>query len=422
MKHITKIYAIITILLTIVIVIPLLMSITVVKNKKDLDMYMNSYVKNDTYKNIHIYDSSCTPIYDKGFSDDEVIRKSMFHIVGDRYGSLPKSLLTENCDKEKNNNNKLFGYSPTDTVINLTIDLQLQKAAYLTLENSGYNGCIVVIDYLTGEIKAMVSFPTVDVYNTEYIQDGAFLNKALLTYPPGSVFKAVTVAAALESNPSVKNYKYNCSGVQNHIVCHNKTVHGQVDLNKALEVSCNCAISNLAKMSLTPDMLDKYTEKFKLTSSDIIADMDIAKGSIDSSDDLMWAANGQSKDMVSPISMAMFYGAIANNGIIRQLKIKQDTDNLATEQIISSSTASTLTEAMTSLCRDAGIRCAAFGKTGTAQLDLSESHAWFVCSLVDKNAPTYAIVTFLEQGGKSYVAKKITATYINNYVLNGIGT
>lgn len=420
MKHITKIHTTIAVLMIGVLVIPILLSATVISHKSEIDGHMNTYVQNDSYKNIHIYDSSGIPIYDKGFSDDEVIRKSMFHIVGDKNGSLPKSLLTQNCNAKKEIS-KLFGYAPTDTVVNLTIDLRFQKAAYAALENSGYNGCIVVIDYATGEIKAMASFPTVDVYNTKYIQDGAFLNKAILTYPPGSVFKAVTVAAALENNPAVKNYTYACSGVQNHIVCYGRTSHGQVDLNKALEVSCNCAISNLAKISLTPDMLDKYTEQFKLTDADIIADMDIVKGSIDAGDDLMWAANGQSKDMVSPVSMAMFYGTIANNGIFKQLKIQQDTDNSSAEQIISKSTANILVAAMTNLCSDTGIRCNAFGKTGTAQLDNSESHAWFVCGLVDENAPTYAVVTFLEHGGKSFAAKRITTDYINNCILNGTG-
>lgn len=406
--------------MAVVLAIPILLSATVISHKAEMDEHMATYVKNDSYNTIHIFDSSGIPIYDKGFSDDEIIRKSMFHLIGDRNGSLPNSLLTQNCDSNKKIS-KLHGYSPTNTVINLTIDLQLQKAAYITLENSGYNGCIVVIDYSTGEIKAMTSVPTVDVYNTKYIREGSFINKAISVYPPGSIFKAVTVAAALESNPSLKDYRYNCTGVQNHIVCYGRTAHGQVDLNKALEVSCNCAVSNLAKTSLTADMLDMYAERFMLTSDSVVADMNISKGSIKSNDDLMWSANGQAKDMFSPIAMASFYGTIANGGMFKQLKIKQDTDNSFIEQVMSKHTANVLAEAMTPLCQGAGINYAAFGKTGTAELDDKASHAWFVCSLIDENAPTYTIVTFLEHGEKSVEAKRLTTEYINNYITNVTG-
>lgn len=420
MKLVTKIYLTISALMICVMGILVLLSATVISHQTDMNEHMANYVRNESYGNIHIYDSSGIPIYDNGFSDDETIRKSMFHIVGDRNGSLPHSLLTENRDDEKTIS-KLFGYSPTDVTINLTIDLQLQKSAYTTLSNSEYNGCIVVIDYLTGEIKAMVSLPTVDVYNTEYVQNGAYLNKAILTYPPGSVFKPVTVAAALENNPDIKRYTYNCAGKQNHIVCYGQTVHGQVNLNTALEVSCNCAISNLAKTELTSDKLDSYAEKFRLTASDIITDMNIEEGSIQSGNDLMWTANGQSKDMFSPVSMAMFYGIIANNGIFKHLKIQKDSDNSATERVMAESTANTLIDAMTPLCVGAGISCAAFGKTGTAQLDNAESHVWFICGIVEEGAPTYVIATFLEHGGVSDTAKKMTVDYVNNYILNEIG-
>lgn len=416
-KLIIKIYSTVAVLLVGVLIIPILLSATVISHKAEMNEHMSTYIEKDSYKTIHIYDSSGIPIYDAGFSGDDVIRKSMFHIVGDRYGSLPNSILTQNC-KEERKVSKLFGYTPKNTTINLTIDIQLQKAAYIALVNSGYNGCITIIDYSTGEIKAMVSTPTVDVFDTSYIQDKSYINKAISTYPPGSVFKAVTVAAALEINPTLKNYNYICSGTQNHIVCYGQTAHDQVDLNKALEVSCNCAVSNLAKTSLTSDMLDNYAEKFKLTGSDIVADMKISQGSIESGDDLMWAANGQSKDMFSPLSIAMFYGTIANNGVFRQLKIMQESDNSATEQIMSSYTANTLAEAMTALCKKAGIQCDAFGKTGTAQLDNQAAHAWFVCSLNDVDAPPYTIVTFLEHGEESVDAKNLTAEFINNNVLN----
>ena len=421
MKFILKIHSVIGVLLLIIVSIPIVLSLTTIRHSSDMDEHMKEYIENASYKNIHIYDSAGTPIYDGGFSDDDVIRKSTFHIVGDRNGSLPKSLLSKESKKEPEIS-KLSGYSSREVDINLTIDLSLQKSAYNALAEKGYNGCIVVIDYLTGEIKAMVSLPTVDVLNTKYIKDGAFINKAVSVYPPGSVFKAVTVAAALESNPMVKDYTYDCSGVQNHIVCNGRTAHGHVNLNKILEASCNCAISYLANTMLSGEKLNRYAEQFKLTSSDIAADISVKKGSLDATDDLMWSANGQSKDMFSPLSVAMFYGAIANNGIFKELKIYQNTDNSPSERIMSEATANLLSEAMTPLCKKSGIKCGAFGKTGTAQLDNKPSHAWFVCSLKDNSAPTYTIVTFLEHGNKSAEAKSITKEFINRCIIkNKIG-
>lgn len=416
MKYIFKLHSVLAILMIAVTIIPILISATVITHKDDINKHMLSYIKSDRFKNIHIYDSSGRAIYDGNFSNDDVTRKSMFHIIGDKNGSTPNSLLSV-ISNTSPTISKFSGYNPCEEKIELTIDMELQKAAYTLLESSGFNGSIVVIDYKTGEVKAMVSTPSVDVLNTESIKDGAFINKATCTYPPGSVFKAVTVAAALESDSDTKNFTYNCHGRQNHIVCYNKIAHGPVNLNIIMEMSCNCAVSIIAKTKLTPTQLNAFTEKSKLTSNDIIADMPIKPGNIDAEKDMMWSANGQSLDMFSPIAIASFYSAIANNGYFNQLKIIKETKTGKATEIMSSDTAYVLTNAMTKLCESAGIRCHAFGKTGTAELNGKPNHAWFVCSLIDDAAPKYTILTFLEHGESSAKAKALTKTFIEEIII-----
>ncbi len=417
LKLILKIKSILTALCAVILTISILLTCSVVTHNKSLNSYYNSQIERECYKNIYIYDCNGAPIYTGGFSDDKVLRLSTFHIVGDRNKSITDSLLTSTYPN-LNITSVFNGFSPTKKEYNLTIDSNLQKDAYEILSNNAYHGCIVVSDYTSGEIKAMVSTPSVDVYNTEIIEDGAFLNKASLSYPPGSVFKSVTVAAVLEKNPSAKDFKFTCSGKSNHISCFNLTAHGEQDLSDILSNSCNCGVSAFAKKYIAPDYLDLYTENSNILNSSVISDIKIKEGNINANDDLMWAANGQSQNMVTPLGVVSFYNAIANDGSQIQLRLLKTTMESNTSEIMSSTTASFLKNALAGVTQNLGINCSTFGKTGTAELDNAESHAWFVCCLNDGDAPPYTVLVFLEHGGKSSSAKEISREFINNTILS----
>lgn len=417
MKLFTKIKATLYALSAGIFVIAVLLVCTASGNSKTLDAYYKDYIRADNYKNIYVYDCNGEGIYKGAFSDDEVLRTATFHIIGDRFGSVPNSVLsTENSKPQEVS--KLTGYAPKTNIIYLTIDNRMQKGAYEILAKGDYKGCIIVSDYTTGEIKTMVSYPSVDVFTPENAKDGAFLNKAAITYPPGSVFKAVTVAAILEKDASAKDFSYNCSGKAYHISCYHNIPHYQQPFSKVLSNSCNCGISTAAKKYLTPTELNNFAKKSGVLSNEVIADMSIAKGSMDANDDLMWAANGQSKNMVTPLGVVAYYNAIANGGLRHTLYIKSDTETGEAERIMSKATAEFISKSLENVTKSLGINCKTFAKTGTAELDNAQSHAWFACCINDSNAPAYTVLVLLENGGISTNAKAITKAFINNYILD----
>lgn len=416
LKLVLKIKSFLMMLCALVLAISILLTCSATMHTDSLNSFYNNIIERECYKNIYIYDCNGTPIYTGGFSDDSVLRLATFHIIGDKNKSIPNALLTT-MYPEVYSSNIFNGYSPVKKECHLTIDLKLQTAAYKLLSNGGYRGTIIVSDYTTGEIKAMVSTPSVDVYNTESIEDGAFLNKAICCYPPGSVFKSVTVASVLEKEPSAKDYSFTCSGRMRHISCFNQTAHGEQTLSDALSNSCNCGISAFAQEYITPRYLDSYTEKSNITSDSIISDFKIKAGNINANDDLMWAANGQSQNMVTPIGVVSFYNAIANNGIQHQLKLLK-TSPSTEAQIMSPSTSSFIKTSLAEVTGKLDISCCSFGKTGTAELDNANSHSWFICCLNDSKAPTYTVLVFLEHGGMSNLAKELSCRYITNAILN----
>ena len=141
------------------------------------------------------------------YSDSEDVRRALFHTVGDTYGYISTGVQHTMSDK-------LSGYNVitglNDTVFNrmgsnisLTVDQEVCTAAYHALE--GHNGGILVYNYKTGDILCKVSTPTIDPENvpedveTNDAYRGVYLDNTLSgSFTPGSIFKLVTAAAAME--------------------------------------------------------------------------------------------------------------------------------------------------------------------------------------------------------------------------------
>lgn len=371
-----------------------------------MDIKSYSYLTVSTEDGVVLYGNS-------EFSDDSLTRLSTFHIVGDKNDGIVNSIIAthrpETVVKDKHQYFK-------DIDVNLTVNSVIQRNAYTVLVNQQFSesGCIIVLDYKTGGIKAMVSTPSIDVANIDNIPNGAYINKPLYSYVPGSVFKAISVAAVLELHPEAKNFTYNCNSRNGHISCMYS--HGTVNLEKALEKSCNCAISQLVSTYITSDELEAFVAKLGLTSKNQIADMICNQdGNINAKADLKWTSNGQGETLLTPISVARYYSILANNGEVVEPHIMLDT-SVKPKQVISAQTSQFISSSLKGVVENR-LPCKAFGKTGTAQLNDTESHSWFVCSLVDENAPTYTVLCFLERGGTSLNAKDVTIDFINNYIL-----
>lgn len=151
------------------------------------------------------------------YADDETVRKASLHAVGDFGGNIGSGAITVF-------NQKLAGYSLINGVasmegkggtVRLSIDANLNAVAYQAL--GGRRGAVLVMNYKTGEILCMVSAPSYDPANPPDLSapayEGAFINRGLgATFVPGSVFKLVTLAAAIEQLPDLESRRFSCAG------------------------------------------------------------------------------------------------------------------------------------------------------------------------------------------------------------------
>lgn len=130
-----------------------------------------------------------------------------------------------------------------------TIDKKLQEGIEKLVNGAGLKeGAVVVLDTKTGDIEAMVSFP---FYNPEQIspEGGEWNNRALQAAVPGSIFKIVTAAAALEAGVTTPDEKFYCSGQYEKygLSCLKGKGHGSLTLAQGFAVSCNTVFAALAE-------------------------------------------------------------------------------------------------------------------------------------------------------------------------------
>ncbi|WP_156130839.1 penicillin-binding protein 2 [Paenibacillus sp. FSL H7-0357] len=130
-----------------------------------------------------------------------------------------------------------------------TIDKQLQAGIEQLVTEAGLKeGAVVVLDTKNGDIQAMVSLP---FYNPGHIspEGGEWNNRALQAAAPGSIFKIVTAAAALEAGITSPDEKFYCSGHYDKygLSCQNGKGHGSLTLAQGFAVSCNTVFASLAE-------------------------------------------------------------------------------------------------------------------------------------------------------------------------------
>lgn len=133
--------------------------------------------------------------------------------------------------------------------VRTTIDREVQRAAERALERAGVRaGAIVVLDAATADILAMVSRPAFDPARIGRPGTDE-RNHSLTGFPPGSVFKTVTLAAALESGVVRRNEKFRCSGSYGRygLRCWREEGHGVLTLEEAFAQSCNVVFAALAE-------------------------------------------------------------------------------------------------------------------------------------------------------------------------------
>ncbi len=372
-----------------------------------------------------ILDRSGKLLYDAQtgeYAEDWITRISTLHAVGDGSGFIGTSARSAFADRLVGFD-PIFGTTGGGNKLYLTIDADLNETAYGLL--SGNKGVVAVYNYQTGEVLCMVSAPAYDpLYPPTNVDgdpayDGVYMNRFLSSaFTPGSVFKVVTTAAALEKLSGILDRTFVCEGEyrigDDVITCPH--VHGEMDLYGAFANSCNCVYAQLA-MELGGETLEKCAEEAGLLDAIAVSGLATASGSftIGESYELGWSGVGQYEDMVNPCTMLTLMGSIAREGAptLPRLIHKERSVNGIPHPVpgrkvgnatFDKSTCRTLKEMMAnnvavtygqSNFGDLKI-CA---KSGTAEVEAgAQPHAWFVGFLDDAEHPL-AFVVLVENGG-----------------------
>lgn len=340
------------------------------------------------------------------FAEDWTTRVSSYHLVGDTLGNVRTGALRQFRDK-------LSGYSfisgtSSGKTIKLTVDSSLNAAAYSAL--GGRNGAVMLMNYETGEILCMVSAPAADPANlSETPADGTYLNKALSsTFVPGSVYKLITMAAAIENIPDLYERSFWCSGSREigGAVLNCSGVHGSQTIEQALANSCNCAFAEIT-LELGADVLAEYAEALGLTTAHKVDGIETAAGNYEKAEagsiSLAWSGIGQFNDLVNPLALLRYVSAIANGGEIYEPTLMGHGALAGKTRVLSAETAEKISALMDynveygyGEWQFPGLDVSA--KTGTAEVGDGTSHAWMTGFLNDPEHP-YAFIVMIEHGG-----------------------
>ena len=335
--------------------------------------------------------------------------------------------------------------------IYLTLDHKLQKLGEKLLH--GRNGAVVAMDPKTGEILAMVSNPSYSPNEDELSEewqslvespDHPFVPRATQgLYVPGSTYKVVTCAAAIESG--LENLIFNDTGKVNingkWITNQNLIAHGTLDLKGALAVSSNVVFSQIG-VELGSYRLKNIAQRVGLNKSvpfDIPLSRSIFPYTNMNEADLAAAGMGQGKIMVTPLQMAMITSGIANEGQIMKPVLVSSVISSSGKEVkpfqpavlysaMPGSVADKIKIMMQGVVENGtgknarinGIHVA--GKTGTAENELTaksqnKEHAWFI-SFAPVENPKIAVAVVIEYSGSTGgqlaapIAQKIMATYL----------
>jgi penicillin-binding protein 2 len=348
----------------------------------------------------------------------------------------------------------------------LTIDWKLQQLAE-SLFTEDMLGSAVALEPSTGRILALVSRPNFDpnlfatgISAAEWnrlINDPTFplWDRAIRSaYPPGSTFKVFTAAAALDSgliDPEGRLPKA-CHGsirIGNRVFkCWKAGGHGSLNLRDAIVHSCDVYFYQLGQMLGVKGMSDLCLEAGlgEKTGLDLPQEVGglvptigwyekrLGRGS--------WGggvpanmAIGQGELLVTPLQMAVMYGAIGNNGVLYRphLVMKAETyrgEVLFTEKLekkqlpISERSIALLKEALAGVVNQPGgtggaarvLGVEVAGKTGTAQNPHGDDHSWFV-AFAPKDDPQIAVAVIVENAGHgSAVAAPLAGRMIRQYL------
>lgn len=361
------------------------------------------------------------------YSEDALLRESMLHWTGDRQGNIHAPFMQTYAAQLLGFDpvNGLYSYGDSCGTVQLTLSAKAQKEALEAMGNK--KGTVAVYNYKTGEILCAVTTPT---YDPEHVPDiagdtagkytGVYMNRFVQSrYIPGSIFKIVTLAAALEATPGIEELEFTCSGTYEigggDITCTGK--HGKQTLKEAFRNSCNCAFAQVAE-HVGREKLARYVGLMGVTNPLSFDGVTTSEGNFEVADatpeQVAWSAIGQHKDQINPCAYLAFLGAVAGEGtgampyIVSQVTAGERTtyevDVQKSDRVMTVETARVLREYMRNNVVDKyGAEnfpdvevCA---KTGTAEVGGGKAPtATFAGFVADKDYPL-AFIVVVEEGG-----------------------
>ncbi|WP_017573207.1 peptidoglycan D,D-transpeptidase FtsI family protein [Nocardiopsis halotolerans] len=342
----------------------------------------------------------------------------------------------------------ITGREPEGAQVQLTLNPEVQQAAYEGFEQlNGKNGAAVALDPETGAILGAVSYPSYDANDVVSIDDieaatqnytelennpdKPLLNRALHEYyPPGSTFKVVTAAAAIEylgatpettqEAPDVMDLGGELPNATPGQTCNG----GEPDtLAHSIQISCNTSMANWA-LDIGGENLSEQATAFGFNreEGDLNVPIPVLPSNAPVETDrniLARAGIGQSNVQATPLQMAMVAAGVANGGEVMKpysvdtvrdsdLSVITQTSPETYSQAVSASTAQDLKEMMTLVTQPGGSGPNAAipgmevaGKTGTAETGPdSPTHNWFI-GFAPADDPQIAVAVVVEFGDVS---------------------
>jgi peptidoglycan glycosyltransferase len=330
--------------------------------------------------------------------------------------------------------NQFSGGPETGNNVSLTLDAELQRAAYEQLANSNTGrGAVAAFDPQTGETLALATYPS---YDPNVIVDEGFeeisdepndplLNRATQgLYPPGSTFKVITAAAALEAGVQPTDRfeddgTYETPGYT--VYNYRGKDYGEVTFAEALVFSINTVFSEIAVDRIGPERLAAMAREFGFGYEYEDYPLYVAPSDLGLPPE-EWAQGntapisfGQDRVVSNVFEMGLVASAIANDGDMMQPRLVREvrsSDGVILDrptprvlnEVLPTETARTLNDMMQGVVEEGELLAAQVqgvevaGKTGTAENPQGEPHSWFV-SFAPAEDPEIAIAVMVENGG-----------------------
>ncbi|UNE35609.1 hypothetical protein KG892_01120 [Vermiphilus pyriformis] len=339
--------------------------------------------------------------------------------------------------------------------IQLTLDIELTKLAE-SVFGAHYTGAFILLDPLTGAVKVLISRPTFDPslflgrISSEVWQQmqeyKPLLNRALsATYPLGSIFKLVTMSAALEQGIVNQDTAWDCKGyvrfAGRNYRCNMRQGHGIVSLEQSLALSCNTGFFHMANY-MPIDMIADYAYRYgfgQKTGTVLSEQQGLVPNSawkLRSKGERWWpgetlsAVIGQGPLLVTPMQVARMIGSIFTGNLVTP-RLLENEPLVTTPLAISQATREFLQRAMIKVVTEGTARAIGalsffevYAKTSTAQTSALEKrhlggkyleHGWFASYFKYKDNSPLVMVILVENAGSASIPTRLAREFFIKY-------